>query len=61
MTWLRLLWLWIVSNPHQVSDRWLRQYAQSQTRVHFEGVNWNWSAMKAKARRGKLRRVERAA
>jgi hypothetical protein len=51
----------LVRDPQTVSDRWLRQYAQSQSRVEFHGVCWNWASMKARARRGKLRRVERAA
>ena len=47
---------WWRSKDSHVSDRWLRAYAQSQSRIEFHSVSWNWEWMK---RRHKLSIVRR--
>ena len=60
MTLLRLLRSLIYRDSPRVSDRWLRQYAQSQTKVEFHGVSWRFPIRKADLECGwRNRRAER--
>ena len=51
---------WRQKKDSHVSDRWLRAYAQSQSRICFHGPRWNWNYLIAEARKKRrhgLRRV----
>ena len=50
---------WWRQKDSHVSDRWLRAYAQSQSRVEFHGVQWNWRYMRQRARRHGLALAKR--